>query len=314
LEIIKKNEPLLVQDVDAHEYFRSLAGDFPGVECFILMPLCIRDIEIGIFTVYGYERSATLTENDVEFVASLAGQVSISLGNILVTEQRIQEEEIGMVGKITHHIMHDFADSFTSIRNAAERLETDDLDTADRATYSQAILTELAGMNTIAQELQEFAHGLQGTLSLQTCSVQEFVQEVSTTIQARLTGQNIVLQPELEYTGPIEMDAGKMKRVFLQILDNAREAMSGGGTITIKSGLTDKHVRFELIDEGSGISPDIQAHIFDPFVSEGKADASGLGMALVKKILNEHQAQINIRSMFARGTTVEIVLPRHQKT
>ena len=100
----------------------------------------------------------------------------------------------------------------------------------------------------------------------------------------------------------------------MNIADNARHAMPKAGNFTITSRLANDVVHFEFIDEGIGISPDLQSHIFDPFVSEGKDHGTGLGMTIVKKIIDEHHAQIEVQSIVGRGTTIHISLPRIQKT
>ena len=68
-------------------------------------------------------------------------------------------------------------------------------------------------------------------------------------------------------------------------------------------------ILLEFIDSGCGISPELQTRIFDPLVTEGKAHGTGLGMAIVKKILDEHHAQIAVQSVLSQGTTIRISLP-----
>jgi len=98
----------------------------------------------------------------------------------------------------------------------------------------------------------------------------------------------------------------------LNIAENARQALSPGGSMTITSRSVRTGVQFECIDNGCGMSPDIQAHLFEPFVSGKEVHGSGLGLAVVKKILEEHHARIEIESVLAKGTTVHMVLPRTQ--
>ncbi len=314
LESIRNNKARLVQDVEADDKLRLLLNDFPGIESCILVPLCAKDLAIGIFTVYGYELDATLRERDLEFVSSLASQVSIALVSIFLIEQRMQEEQLDMLAKMTNYVMHESKSSLASIRNSTEHLSNDEIGAEKRKEFSGKIVTELDRILSTTQELLEFSHGQQGVLKLQTCTVQEFVQDIMSMLQQDFAAQNIIVHPNLQYTGNVEIDIEKMKRVFLNIADNARYAMPDGGTFTITSQLVDENVHFELIDEGSGISPDVQAHIFDPFVTERESNASGLGMTIVKKILDEHHARIELQSLFARGTTIRIMLPRHQQT
>jgi signal transduction histidine kinase len=100
----------------------------------------------------------------------------------------------------------------------------------------------------------------------------------------------------------------------MNVADNARQAMFEGGVLTITSRLVNDEVQFEFIDEGGGIPPDIQTQMFDPFVSGEKTQGSGLGMTIVKKIIDEHHAHIDVQSVIEKGTTIRISLPRVQRS
>ncbi len=314
LDMIKKGEPLLVPDVEADNRFCPLIDDFPGLESFILVPLCVKNLDIGMFTLYGYETADTFTQSDLEFVSSLADQASIAFANLILTEQRIQEEQIDLIDKMSSYVMHDLKNSLSSIRNAAEQVGNDELDVGQGKELSLRIVNEIDWIIGMTQELLEFSRGQHGTLKFRTHAVQELVQDIIACIEPNVTDQNILIRPNLQYTGNFEVDAEKMRRVFVNIANNALEAMSDGGTFTITSRLVDDTVHFELADEGGGIPPDLQGRMFDPFVSDGKPHASGLGLTIVKKICDEHHAHIDVRSVVGKGTTIHISLPRTQQT
>jgi signal transduction histidine kinase/DNA-binding response OmpR family regulator len=314
MNVIHDNGPLLIQDVEAHEQFRALAHDFPGLECFMLVPLRVKNLEIGILTLYGYESGATFTQSNLEFVSALASQASIALANIILTNQRIQEEQIGMIGKLTNYVMHDLKNSFKTIRDHTERIDGDDLDPEQRKTARQLIVSEIDRITAMTQELLEFSHGQQGTLNLETVSVEHFIQDVLTNFEQKFAGRQLTLRTELGYTDSLSIDVAKMKHVFLHLVENAAHAMGPKGTLTITSRLVNETTEFEIRDTGHGIRPELQARIFEPFVSSGTAHGTGLGLTIVKKILNEHHARIEVQSVVDKGTTVRIMLPRFQQS
>jgi len=314
LNVIRQNTPLLIQDVESHARFRLLSKDYPGVECFMLVPLCVKNLEIGVLTVYGYENSDTFTNSDLEFVSSLASQASIVLDNIILTDQRIHEEQMDMVEKMTSYVMHDLKNSLKAIRTCAESISNDELDPAERKDFTQTIVYKIDRITGMTQEVLEFSQGQKGTLNLQMLSVGDFIQDVLSIIERNFTHHNISIRTDLQYTGQFSVDIDKMKRVFVNITDNARHAMPEGGALTITSRLINGEIRFEFIDEGGGIPPDLQTHIFDPFVSGEKSQGAGLGMTIVKKIIDEHHAHIDVRSVIAKGTTICISLPRAQSS
>jgi signal transduction histidine kinase/DNA-binding response OmpR family regulator len=309
LDVLKKNTPLLIQDVELYEKFRALSHDYPGIECFMVVPLQVKNREIGVFSVYGYEDDDTFTQSDLEFISSLASQASIALANIALTNQRIQEEQIGIIGKITTSIMYDLKSSLQLIRGCTERIGKNETDPVQRKDCAQMILHELDRIKRMAQELREFSSGQKGRLNLQTVSVKDFVQDVLAIIERSFASQNISIHTELHYTGQFTIDVEKMKHVFINIADNARKSMSETGSLTITSRLTNEMIQFEFIDEGCGISPDLQPRLFEPVASDGASPGTGLGMTIVKKIIDEHHAQIDVQSVIAKGTTIRISLP-----
>ena len=313
LTILQKGEPLFIQDIEAVEYFDQLAEEFPGIECLMVVPMRIKNHEIGVFTLYGDEQRETFTKEDLEFVSSLASQASIALANIFLTHQRIQEEQMGMIGKMTGYVMHDLKNSLTSIRDAAEFVCDNTLEVKKRTHISQTIVQEIDRIIGVTQELLEFSYGQHGTLNLQTHSVKDVIEHVISLFKEEFTHQNIMIVLNLEYHGKFCVDIEKMTRVIVNIAENARNAMPHGGTFTISNHLTDNNIHFEFIDEGYGISPDLQSRIFDPFVSEGKTSGSGLGLTIVKKILDEHHAHVEVQSVVTKGTTIHIVLPLEQR-
>lgn len=307
--VLNTGEPLLVQDVESSEDFCPLVTDFPRVECFMLVPMRVKNYDIGIFTLYGFEQGETFTKGDLDFISSLASQASIALANILLTNQRIQEEQIGILGKMTNYIVRDVKHSLMAIRNTAEIMGRQELGSVQQTQFSQGIIQEIDSIIGTMQELLEFSYGQHGTLKLETCSIKDFVDRVIAVLETRFAGQQITVEQQLDYTGAIHIDCEKMMRVFVNLADNARNAMPDGGKLLITSRLIQNVVHFELIDEGDGISPELQDRIFEPFVSEGKENGIGLGLTIAKKILDEHHADIDIHSVIAKGTTVHISLP-----
>ncbi|MBD3306299.1 response regulator [candidate division KSB3 bacterium] len=311
IKVMQEHTPLLIPDIESVDRFRPLIEDYPGLECLILVPLYVKNFEIGILTIYGYEYNPTLTEANLEFVCSLASQASVALAHIVLTNLRIQEEQISMIGKMTNYVMHDLKHALQSIRQAVDHLVTEEtLTPSQRQETSQFIMEEIDRILGMTQELLEFSYGQRGTLKLQTRATPKFIEDVLAKIERRFTEQHITIQQDLQYTGNLNIDSEKMTRAFLSIAENARDAMPEGGTFTITSRLVNDMICFEFTDTGRGMSPDVQSRIFEPFVSGKSEQGTGLGMTIVKKILEEHNARIDIRSVVSKGTTVRILLPR----
>ena len=105
-------------------------------------------------------------------------------------------------------------------------------------------------------------------------------------------------------------DAEQLQQVFINILNNALDAMPAGGTLTIKTTPSPGAVVIECSDTGQGMSADVQAHLFEPlFTTKSPGQGTGLGLAIVKQIISEHGGQIEVLSSPGSGTTLIIGLP-----
>lgn len=107
---------------------------------------------------------------------------------------------------------------------------------------------------------------------------------------------------------PIVGDRAKLRRAILNLLVNARQAMPHGGTITVRLSPSGSQVCVDIQDTGGGIPPEQQSRIFQPFFST-KPEGTGLGLAVVKRTIEDLGGQIGFESRADQGTTFHIVLP-----
>jgi len=99
-----------------------------------------------------------------------------------------------------------------------------------------------------------------------------------------------------------------MEQVFLNLLNNAAQASAPGGSVTVKTQLSNGAVEISIIDRGSGIDRSDLENIFNPFFTT-KADGVGLGLAIVSKIVEEHSGAIQVDSVPGEGSIFLIRLP-----
>jgi signal transduction histidine kinase len=312
LQIIQEGKPLLLQDIEADARFTPLVQDFPEVDSCMLVPLCVKQLDVGILTMYGYDTQKTLTQDEFEFISSLASQTAISLANIQLTEQRIQHEQMGKLGRIMQYVLHQFAPPFDVIRQSVGQLQNPEPPAGHSHEISRNILNGLEEVQGIADDLLEFARGQRGTLQVETVTVKDLLENFLATIEPTFTERHLSIQTNLQYTGEIALDVHKITRAFTIIVENASQAMSEEGTLSIACREENHGILFEFIDTGCGMSPDLQSHIFEPFVSGAGTRGAGLGLAIAQKILDEHRARAEVQSVLTQGTTVRIWLPRIQ--
>jgi len=107
---------------------------------------------------------------------------------------------------------------------------------------------------------------------------------------------------------PILMDRIQLVTALYNVLENALESMSEGGSLVLKAVLEDHAILISVADTGCGIDPHALEALYDPFVTS-KARGAGLGLTMVYQIITNHNGEIKIHSELKKGTTVEIRLP-----
>ena len=218
------------------------------------------------------------------------------------------DARMALVGNMTGSIVHDVKNAFTAIRSCAEVIGDDELNADDRKDFAQLIVNEIDRGVDMTQELLDFTSGKHRELNVRSIGISSLLDEMLPVVRRDLQAHQISLQTDFRATRALLFDADKMKRVFLNIVSNARDAMPDGGTLTIATYPEDNRVCVDFSDTGCGIPPELQARMFEPMVTHGKAHGTGLGMAIVKDILDAHQAHITVNSQVDRGTTIRIML------
>jgi signal transduction histidine kinase len=107
----------------------------------------------------------------------------------------------------------------------------------------------------------------------------------------------------------LPLERARLERVFINLIGNALEAMPAGGEIIISATVEPDNVTIQIADNGPGISPDIRDHLFQPFVSSGKKNGLGLGLALSRQTILDHGGDMWVESEPYHGAKFFIRLP-----
>ena len=159
----------------------------------------------------------------------------------------------------------------------------------------------------MAEELQEFSEDTHA-VELNAISLHEVIEEVVDFLDSDFRDRGIHIIHHAQYTGQLMLDAPRIKRILHNLAGNAADAMPDGGTLMITATRVTEYVHLEIHDTGSGIPDEIRERIFDPFVTHGKTHGTGLGLAVVRRIVEEHHGDVSVSSS-TTGTTFTIRLP-----
>jgi two-component system, sporulation sensor kinase E len=149
-------------------------------------------------------------------------------------------------------------------------------------------------------------------LRLQMVSLNEVVRATLELLRPELENRDLTVHEKLARLLPLApLDAAQIKQVLVNLIKNAMQAMTKGGTLSLQTGEGAEGVWVSVGDTGGGIPQDQLNRIFEPFYTT-KKKGSGLGLMIVQRVLRAHGGRIDLESKVGRGTTFRIWLPLHE--
>ncbi|MBP2231541.1 two-component system sensor histidine kinase AtoS [Azospirillum agricola] len=235
-----------------------------------------------------------------------------------LTEQRrlnkqiMRADRLAALGELMAGVAHEIRNPLTSIRGFMQFLETCD-DIAEWRSYAPLIVRQVDSLNRIITELLEF--GRSRPPFIRPVGLNELIREVTLLI-GRKSNAQVILEPDPALP-PVEADGEALKQVILNLVINAIQAIPESGTIRIATrasdGPGDGDAVVTVTDDGVGIPPEDLEKIFDPFYST-KPTGTGLGLAMVHRIVDAHHGTIVLTSTPGAGTTATLRLPFRHNT
>lgn len=229
-----------------------------------------------------------------------------------------EDHRLSGIGSMAAAIVHDLKNPIGAIIGYADLARDHELKPDERDEYLDIINQEALRLSSMAHEVLEFSRG-DISLNKETINSQNYWNELKQTLVPITNQGSIQLSMEINTEEMVSLDKDRIRRVIINLATNACDAMITAKTIKPEFKLRVWNEDDKLIitaeDNGPGIPQHIQANLFEPFVTHGKSDGTGLGMAIVKKMVRAHEGSIDFSSALNRGTCFRIVLPQsEQKT
>jgi len=225
-----------------------------------------------------------------------------------VQEELIKSERMSNLGKFSSLIIHDIRNPISVMKGYAEMILLHGEDSEKRKKYATGILKEVDRLNLLVGELLDYSRG-DIRLNLSIVSLHQFFEKLRQNVAEAIEKAGIRLEIRNEITDPIIFDEARMLRVFINLCDNSRKAISEGGEISITARKMEARLVLTVEDTGIGMTREVLDHIFEPFFSTSKQGGTGLGLVIVKNVVEAHDGTVSVQSKVKTGTKVEIVLP-----
>jgi len=227
-------------------------------------------------------------------------------------QRTLQAQKLSTVGALASSITHEFNNILTTVINYAKMgVRHKDAATRDKAFDKILAASQRASKITTGM----LAYARHQSDRREPMDLVALVDDVIILVEKDLQRYRIRLETRLEGRPYASVNSGQIQQVLLNLIVNARQAMSNGGTLTIGVRAADEHVaEISVRDTGGGIPAEKLQRIFEPFFSTKTADeqgqgGTGLGLSLAKDVMETHGGRIRVESAVGKGTIFTLKLP-----
>jgi signal transduction histidine kinase len=225
-------------------------------------------------------------------------------------EELIRQERISTIGQLSASIVHDLRNPLAAIYGGSEMLVDRELPPGHVKRLAGNIYQASRRIQEMLQELLDVSRGK--NRSVEMCRLREAASAACESLAHEADRQQVRLVLSIPSEIEVPLDRGRMERTFVNLVSNALEAMTGGGEVRIAASVQDGWAMVQVTDNGPGISPEIRSRLFQPFVSAGKRNGLGLGLALSRQTVLDHGGDMWVESEPGHGATFCFRLPGAQ--
>jgi signal transduction histidine kinase len=223
-------------------------------------------------------------------------------------EELLRSARLSAIGKFSSIILHDIRNPLCVLRGYAELIKERPDETKSVVSRAEKIIREANRINELANELLDYTHG-EIKLDPSIVDIKEFFFSFTQQISDSFNDQGIEVNLEINTDDVVIMDRLRMLRVLHNLATNAKKAMPDGGILTLRVSTKGRKLKIDIADTGVGMTQRVQKQMFEPFFSSFQQGGTGLGMTIVKNIVESHQGYLRIESSENVGTQITVFLP-----
>ncbi len=264
---------------------------------------------VGALALYNHRGAGeSFSDQDMALLKLVSANVSTELRVVESRRQRERAERLGSIGRLLSGVMHDLRTPLTVISGYMQLMEITE-DSALRAEYGRTVREQFEIIAAMQRDLLAYARG-ETAMLVRKVYLGRFCESIANQHKPELAARAVDLVVDVQHNGVAYFDEGRLGRAVGNLVRNAIEAMEEQerGTLTITCAADDEDLVLSVSDTGPGIPKGIRSKLFEPFVTKGKKMGTGLGLANVKKIVEEHGGSVEVRSS-QKGTTFEVRIP-----
>ncbi|MFH0938469.1 MAG: ATP-binding protein [Planctomycetota bacterium] len=288
---------------------------------FVSVPLIVKSSVVGVILADNLYSGRAITDDHCKLLMLFASQAALAIENAetyrelqqsLDSRRKAQQEivhtaKLAAIGKMAAHVAHEIRNPLTTIGGFA-RVILKKPENVDRVIRNAKIIAEESTrLENLLKGVMDFSRPSAPVPKLNDFNA--IVEAAFRTQAESLSLRNIHSVLDLDRSIPEGcFDANQILQVLLNLIRNAGDSMPHGGALNLKTGREGDMLYAEVTDCGGGISVEIQERMFEPFFTT-KSDGTGLGLAVCKKIIDDHDGRIEVQSQIGKGATFRVLLP-----
>jgi signal transduction histidine kinase len=331
LELLRKNAPaaarvpvlVVTGDPTSKNKQRALAA---GATDLLAKPFDVSELNMRIRNILEahFLRREIQHQNAAleERVRERTARLQHALDDLQAAQRQVlHQERWNAFSQMAGGVVHDFSNSLMAIIGYSEMLvAADGRNLSDKATALEYLgIINTAGRDAaqVVSRLRDFYRPRSDSDLFESLDLNQIVEEAVLLTKPKwkrqfADGKPLSVETDLAEIAPIQGNAAELREMLTNLIFNAADAMSEGGTITLRTSQRNHdEVALEVEDTGSGMTAEVRARCLDPFFTTKGDEGTGLGLAMVLGIVQRHKGSIDIESQLGLGTTFCITLPRH---
>ncbi|MBL9170792.1 MAG: GAF domain-containing protein [Verrucomicrobiales bacterium] len=313
--VLRRGKPVQVENVKtSNRYQQTEVARREGLTSLLSVPLIHERKCIGVLNIYKGERYSFSNE-EIKIVSALAELSAIAIRKARLYEQILeveealrQNEKLSALGLLAAEVAHEIRNPLTVMKLLYHSLNLRFPEQDPRSRDAQIISEKMEHLNRIVEQILTFARSAEP--QFRPVDVNRLIQDLNLLLRHKLQQHGVEGMLELASDLPLVMaDDAQMEQVFLNLSLNALQAMPQGGKLLIRTERTATQVAIVFKDNGVGMTREQKDYAFGSILQSSKPGGTGLGLAVVQRVVESHRAELQIESTPGVGTTVRILMP-----
>ena len=283
-----------------------------GIRSAMCVPIKGRERILGVIHVDCSISDHTYSSEQLRLLTAIGYQTGLAVENVALHDAAVQSERLTAVGETVARLSHHIKNILQALSAGTDVVEAG-LRRSDLAAARNAwpiVHRSLGRINNLILNMLAFSKDRRPLV--ENTDLGQVLRECLELVTAQADERNVALMSDVGESRPIPADPAGLRQAFLNLLTNALDAVpDNAGVITVSSRYDsmNRNVVVQIIDNGGGIPGDRRASVFTAFYSDKGQTGTGLGLAVTKKIIEEHHGRIKVDSKDGEGSTFTVTLP-----